>query len=79
MGPGMYHLDCGGFHPQAVEQRALGPGWARQHELERLAALPYLLNKELWEERHSMVSYTDRISGILSMVFDAKSELVEFN
>ena len=52
----MYHTDQGGFHPKAVEERASGPGWARQYEVERMAALPHLLHKDQWQERQMLVS-----------------------
>jgi len=50
-GPGMYDVEQGGFKPEAVVRRSSGPGWAREHELKRLAALPHLLNKDQWEAR----------------------------
>lgn len=54
LGPGMYHVDLGGFHPKAVEERASGPGWSRQYEVERMAALPHLLHKDQWQERQML-------------------------
>lgn len=54
LGPGVYDVDQGGFHPKAVEERASGPGWARQYEVERMAALPHLLHKDQWQERQML-------------------------
>ncbi|XP_076440933.1 ciliary microtubule-associated protein 2-like isoform X2 [Babylonia areolata] len=54
LGPGMYHVDQGGFHPKAVDERASGPGWSRQYEVERMAALPHLLHKDQWQERQML-------------------------
>ncbi|KAK7101266.1 ciliary microtubule-associated protein 2-like isoform X2 [Littorina saxatilis] len=54
LGPGMYQPDMGGFHPKAVEERAAGPGWSRQYEVERMAALPHLLHKDQWQERQML-------------------------
>ncbi|GFO03101.1 lymphocyte expansion molecule [Plakobranchus ocellatus] len=50
LGPGAYNTIVGGFSTKAVENKASGPGWARQLEVERLASLPHLLYKEQWEE-----------------------------
>ncbi|XP_005100483.1 lymphocyte expansion molecule isoform X2 [Aplysia californica] len=50
LGPGTYNTMIGGFSSSNVELKASGPGWARQIEVERLAALPHLLHKEQWEE-----------------------------
>jgi len=50
LGPGTYNVMLGSFNAEAVETRSAGPGWARQVEVERLAALPHLLHKEQWEE-----------------------------
>jgi len=50
LGPGTYNTMMGGFNSTSVDLRASGPGWARQLEVERLAALPHLLHKEQWEE-----------------------------
>lgn len=49
LGPGAYSVDVEGFSEKAVMERASGPGWARAHELARMAALPHLLHKEQWE------------------------------
>ncbi|XP_013413164.1 lymphocyte expansion molecule [Lingula anatina] len=48
-GPGKYAVEVGGFSPKSVEERASGPGWARQYEVQRMAAMPHLLHKEQWE------------------------------
>lgn len=48
-GPGRYTTEIGGFHHKSVDERASGPGWARQYEIQRMAALPHLLHKEQWE------------------------------
>ena len=50
-GPGLYDIELGGFKPEAVESRSAGPGWAREYEMKRLAALPHLLHKDQWEAR----------------------------
>ena len=50
-GPGMYDIEAGGFKPEAVDQRSSGPGWARESEMQKLSAMPHLLNKEQWEAR----------------------------
>ncbi|KAK7495048.1 hypothetical protein BaRGS_00013688 [Batillaria attramentaria] len=52
--PGVYYVDVGGFSAKAVEERASGPGWSRQYEVERMAALPHLLHKDQWQERQSL-------------------------
>lgn len=52
--PGTYHVDVGGFNPNSVDERASGPGWARQYEVERMAALPHLLHKDQWQERQML-------------------------
>ncbi|XP_064605226.1 ciliary microtubule-associated protein 2-like [Liolophura sinensis] len=49
LGPGLYNVYRGGFSEHAVEERSSGPGWARAHEVEKMAALPHLLHKEQWE------------------------------
>lgn len=56
LGPGVYNVEENGFHPKAVEERTKGPGWARQYEVERIAAMPHLLFKDQWLERHTLVS-----------------------
>ncbi|XP_076462042.1 ciliary microtubule-associated protein 2-like [Babylonia areolata] len=53
-GPGMYHPDRKGFDRWAVERRAAGPGWARQQEVETIALMPHLLNRELYEQRQAL-------------------------
>lgn len=50
-GPGLYDVEQGGFKPDAVDLRSSGPGWAREYEMKRLAALPHLLHKDQWEAR----------------------------
>lgn len=50
-GPGLYDIEAGGFKPDAVDRRSSGPGWAREYEMKRLAALPHLLHKDQWEAR----------------------------
>ncbi|KAH3831829.1 lymphocyte expansion molecule-like [Dreissena polymorpha] len=55
MGPGSYYVDVGGFNSKSVEEKASGPGWARAHEVERMAALPHLLHKEQWEMKKELV------------------------
>lgn len=50
-GPGLYDIEQGGFKPDAVMSRSAGPGWAREYEMKRLAALPHLLHKDQWEAR----------------------------
>lgn len=54
MCPGVYNVDKGGFNPKAVDERASAPGWARQYEVERMAALPHLLHKDQWLERQML-------------------------
>jgi len=51
LGPGRYDVEYGGFCDDAVDQRAAGPGWARAHEVSRMAAMPHLLHKEQWEHK----------------------------
>ncbi|CAL1531073.1 unnamed protein product [Lymnaea stagnalis] len=50
LGPGVYNLMLNGPVVKVLEDRPPKTGWARQMELERLAALPHLLYKEQWEE-----------------------------
>lgn len=54
LGPGAYNTMMGGFATTSVDLKASGPGWARQLEVERLAALPHLLHKEQWEENRML-------------------------
>ncbi|XP_025080875.1 lymphocyte expansion molecule-like [Pomacea canaliculata] len=54
LGPGVYNVEENGFHPKTVEERTKGPGWARQYEVERIAAMPHLLFKDQWLERHTL-------------------------
>ncbi|KAK6990346.1 lymphocyte expansion molecule [Biomphalaria glabrata] len=51
LGPGVYNLMISIDEDKKVEEQAPKTGWARQLELERLAALPHLLYKEQWEEK----------------------------
>ncbi|KAK2184735.1 hypothetical protein NP493_255g04008 [Ridgeia piscesae] len=51
LGPGSYEVDVGAFDQKTLDRNAEGPGWARQYAMERIAALPYLLYKEQWEEK----------------------------
>ena len=51
----MYDIESGGFKPDAVDARSAGPGWAREYEMKRLAALPHLLHKEQWEAKRALV------------------------
>lgn len=46
LGPGRYDVDVGDFNFKSMEIKARGPGWARQYETEKLAAMPHLLNRE---------------------------------
>ncbi|CAG2220819.1 unnamed protein product [Mytilus edulis] len=55
LGPGAYDVSHGGFSKKSVELRADGPGWSRQYEVEKLAALPHLLNKDQWEMKRMLV------------------------
>jgi hypothetical protein len=58
LGPGYYDIDTGDFSAKAVMKRASGPGWARAYETAHMMALPYLLNKEEWENTKELVSYS---------------------
>ncbi|XP_014349686.1 ciliary microtubule-associated protein 2 [Latimeria chalumnae] len=51
MGPGCYDSYTGDFSSRAIAKRASGPGWARAQELERLAMMPHLLYKEIWDNK----------------------------
>ena len=73
LGPGMYHVDKQGFHPQAVDERASGPGWARQYEVERMAALPHLLHKDQWLERQMLVRIISKIMTSSIINFDCNN------
>lgn len=55
VGPGLYNVDVGGFSAKSVEERSSGPGWARQYEVEQMAALPHLLHKDQWLEQQNLV------------------------
>lgn len=55
LGPGAYDVSHGGFSKKSVEERSDGPGWSRAYEVEKLAALPHLLNKEQWELKRILV------------------------
>lgn len=55
LGPGAYDVSHGGFSQKSVEERSDGPGWSRAYEVEKLAALPHLLNKEQWEMKRILV------------------------
>ena len=57
LGPGSYHVSHGGFSKKSVEEKADGPGWARAYEVEKLAALPHLLNKDQWELKRLLVRW----------------------
>lgn len=55
LGPGRYEVDLSGFSAKAIRERASGPGWCRQYEVEKLAAMPHLLHKEQWESKRILV------------------------
>ena len=57
LGPGRYDPEYGGFSEKALEEKASGPGWARQYEVARIAALPHLLHKEQWQQKKLLVSF----------------------
>ena len=57
LGPGRYDPEYGGFSAKATEERADGPGWARQYEVARMAALPHLLHKEQWQQKKMLVIF----------------------
>ncbi|XP_051866585.1 lymphocyte expansion molecule-like [Pristis pectinata] len=46
LGPGYYEVDTGDFSAKTVAQKASGPGWARECEVERFAQTPQLFYKE---------------------------------
>ncbi|XP_076872315.1 ciliary microtubule-associated protein 2-like isoform X2 [Brachyhypopomus gauderio] len=51
LGPGTYNIDCGDFSARAVQERAKGPGWKRAQETARLAQMPHLLYRDVWENK----------------------------
>lgn len=49
-GPGLYEIK-NSYDPDILQRQATHPGWARELEMKKLAAMPHLLNKDQWEER----------------------------
>ncbi|XP_059172232.1 uncharacterized protein LOC131953182 [Physella acuta] len=54
LGPGVYNLMTGKAALNSSQDKTPKTGWARQLELEKLAALPHLLYKEQWEENKQL-------------------------
>ena len=54
LGPGTYKVEAllGDFDQKQVEERASGPGWKKAYESAQLSAIPHLLYKEQWEQKH---------------------------
>ncbi|XP_055497562.1 lymphocyte expansion molecule-like isoform X1 [Leucoraja erinacea] len=46
LGPAYYDVDTGDFSARIVAEKASGPGWAREKEMERFAQTPQLFYKE---------------------------------
>ncbi|XP_043941435.1 lymphocyte expansion molecule [Protopterus annectens] len=51
LGPGTYNIEKGDFSAGVVERKASGPGWARAVETAKLAQMPHLLFKDLWDQK----------------------------
>ncbi|KAL1022503.1 hypothetical protein UPYG_G00028560 [Umbra pygmaea] len=57
LGPGSYDVaGHGDFSERSVAQRAKGPGWRKAQETARLAAIPHILYREAWENKHFLKS-----------------------
>ena len=73
LGPGRYDVEVGGFSSKSVENAASGPGWARAHEVSRMAALPHLLYKEQWQQKKLLVCKFQNLFCQLENVMSVKA------
>ena len=58
LGPTTYMTDKlkGDFTERSIRRRSAGPNWKRAYESARMSAIPHMLYKDTWEQKHQLVS-----------------------